>query len=81
MPLATKTTDEICKETIVIERSSELGDIYRQSPIFVLLIKAYFSYLHANMILFIILTQPVTISVTVFSNLTKIDQLSSFLTK
>ena len=36
-------------------------------------LKVPFSYLHATMTLFIILRQPVTISVTVFSNLTKID--------
>ena len=49
-------------------------------PNFSFLLKTTFSYLHANMILFIILRQPVIISGTVFSNLTKVDKLSSYLT-
>ena len=51
---------------------TKLKDIQTESHIFITN-KKLFSYLHANMILFIILRQPVTISVTVSSILTKVD--------
>ena len=48
--------------------------MYRQSPIFLLLtIKLPFSYFMQIWQLFIILRQPVDISVTVFSNTTKLN--------
>ena len=47
------------------------SDIF--DPLYVLCPSVTCCYLHASMIFFIILRQPVTISVTVFSNLTKID--------
>ena len=46
--------------------------ILRQSPIFLLLTKTSFTYVMQIWQLFIILRQHVTISVTVFSNLTKL---------
>ena len=67
--------DRCSSKSVGLETRSSLScNVLRaESHIFITNLKAYFSYLHANMTLFIILRQPVTIPVTVFSNLTKID--------
>ena len=51
----------------------ELISIYRQSPIVLLLTNSIFKLSTLKYDTFSILIQPATISVTVFSNLTKID--------
>ena len=53
--------------------------IFRQSPIFSLLTETRFSQLMQIYQLFIVLRQPVTISVTVFSKPTKLTKLSFYL--
>ena len=69
---ATLQSTLLIKNTMNIKVEHGGGSITLNKVYIFSLLETPFSYLHANMIIFFILRLPVTISVTVFSNLTKV---------